>query len=49
MLPKRPQTAKNGQMKVKDTYVFIPTIVDRNAKKTHYAGLENTAIPQFNI
>ena len=30
-------------------YVFIRTIVDRNRKKTHPAGLENTAIPQFKI
>ena len=30
-------------------YVFILNIVDQNAKKTHPAGLENTAITQFKI
>ena len=30
-------------------YVFKPTIVDQEVKKTHPAGLENTAIPQFKI
>ena len=32
-----------------EEYVFIPTIVDRNAKKMHPTDLENTAIPQFKI
>ena len=27
-----------------EEYVFIPTIVNRNAKKMHPTGLENTAI-----
>ena len=49
MLPKRPETAKDGHNKVNDVYVFVPIIVDRNAKKTHCAGLENTATPQFKI
>ena len=51
MLPKRLGTAKfSGKS---EGYVFIPTIVDRNTKKTHPAGFEiphkklaNTAILQ---
>ena len=45
------ETTENGYKwsEKSEGYVFIPTIVDQNVKKTHPAGLENTAIPQFKI
>ena len=42
------ETTKNDRKK-SDGYVFIPTIVDQKAKKTHPRGLESTAIPHFKI
>ena len=40
LLPKPPETAKNDR-KNSEGYVFMATIVDQNAKKTHPAGLKN--------
>ena len=40
---------KFSTIKVLKGYVFVPTIVDQSVKKTHPAGFENTAIPQFKI
>ena len=44
-------TTENGYKwsEKSEGYVFIPNIVDLNVKKTHPAGLEITAIPQFKI
>ena len=45
------ETTENGYKwsEKSEGYVFIPNIVDQNVKKTHPAGFENTAIPQFKI
>ena len=45
------ETTENGYKwsEKSEGYVFIPNIVDQNVKKTHTAGLEKTAIPQFKI
>ena len=45
------ETTENGYKwsEKSEGYIFIPNIVDQNVKKTHPAGLENTAIPQFKI
>ena len=45
------ETTRNGSYKWSEKsegYVFIPTIVEQNVKKTHPAGLENSwRIPQY--
>ena len=45
------ETTENGYKwsKKSEGYVFILKIVDQNVKKTHLAGFESTAIPQFKI